>query len=405
MSRLAVWIYGLRIGLLSRSRGALQFEYSQEALERGVGRPLLSVSMPTRSRPYRGEAPRAFFGGLLPEGEARRLIAYDFGIDEHDVLGLLAAIGRDCAGALVIIPEGEPLTGDGLPEPITDTQVADRLRNLRFAPLGVDQRVRVSLAGMQEKLLLSAISGGSWGLPVEGAPSTHIVKPAHPLLADSIANEAFCMNVARHLGIRAARVDIRRFDGIPALVIERYDRSPTDGRQPVLRVHQEDLGQAHALDPQRKYEERGGPSLRRCAQTIQLWARGSGELERLLDIVILNVLVGNADAHAKNLSLLHAVGGQVRLAPAYDVMATLHYPGVSTIPGMFVNGVQDISGIRRVDLIGEAASWGLSRDLAAARVGRVLADAGEAIRAAADETQPPEDLLRSLLERARLLAA
>ena len=391
------------MGLLSRSRGALVFEYSQEALEGGVGRPLLSVSMPTRSRPYRGEVPRAFFDGLLPEGEARRLIAYDFGVDERDVLGLLAAIGRDCAGALVIIPEGEPLAAGGLPEPMTDAQVADRLRDLRFAPLGVDQRVRVSLAGMQEKLLLSAVGGG-WGLPVDGAPSTHIVKPAHPLFADSIANEALCMNAARHLGILAARVETRRFDGIPALVIERYDRSPTDGRQPVLRVHQEDLCQAHALDPQRKYEQRGGPSLRRCAQTIQLWARGSGELERLLDIVTLNVLVGNADAHAKNISLLHAVGGQVRLAPAYDVMATLHYPGVSTIPGMFVNGAQDIGGIRRDDLVGEAVSWGLPHDVAAARIGRVLAGAEDAIRAAADETQPPDDLLRSLFERARLLA-
>jgi len=396
-------MYGSKIGILSRSRGALVFEYSPEALERGVGSPLLSVSMPTRSRPYRGEAPSAFFEGLLPEGEARRLIAYDFGVDEHDVLGLLKAIGLDCAGALVAIPEGETPPDPGKQELVTDAQIADRLRNLRFAPLGVDQRVRVSLAGKQEKLLLSA-SGDGWGLPVDGAPSTHIVKPAHPLLADTLANEALCMNVARHLGIVAAGVEVRTFEGIPALVIERYDRSPSDGRHPVARVHQEDLCQAHALDPQRKYEERGGPSLRRCAETIQLWAREPKEVERLLDIVTLNVLVGNADAHAKNLSLLHAASGQVRLAPAYGVMATRHYLGVSTIPGMFVNGIQDISDIRSEDLVSEAVSWGMDRDVAEDRVGRVLAGAREAIRVAAGETQPPESLVALLLRRARVLA-
>lgn len=396
-------MYGVQTGLLSRRRGALVFEYTQEALRGGVGRPLLSVSMPTRPRPYQGDVPRAFFDGLLPEGDARRMIAYDFGVDEHDVLGLLAAIGRDCAGALVIIPEAEMPVTEGLPEPITDAQVADRIRNLRFAPLGVDQRVRGSLAGMQEKLLLSRVGDG-WGLPVDGAPSTHIVKPSHPLLSDSIANEAFCMRVARHLGVLAAEVEIRTFEGLPALVIERYDRSPAIGRQPALRVHQEDFCQAHAFDVQRKYEERGGPSLRHCAQMLERWSRGSEELERLLDVVTLNVLVGNADAHAKNLSLLHDAGGQVRLAPAYDVMATVHYPGLTTIPGMFVNGVRDIRAVTRDDLVSEAESWGMPQRLVAARIEQLLVGAEDAIRAAADEIKPPDDLVHSLLVRARSLA-
>ena len=298
----------MQTGLLSRRRGALVFEYTQEALRGGIGRPLLSVSMPTRPRPYQGDVPRAFFDGLLPEGDARRMIAYDFGVDEHDVLGLLAAIGRDCAGAPVIIPEAEVPVTKGLSEPITDAQVADRIRNLRFAPLGVDQRVRASLAGMQEKLLLSRVG------------------------------------------------------------------------------------------------ERGGPSLRHCAQMLERWSRGSEALERLLDVVTLNVLVGNADAHAKNLSLLHDAGGQVRLAPAYDVMATVHYPGVSTIPGMLVNGVRDIRGITRSDLIREAESWGMPQRLVAARIEQLLVGAEDAIRAAADEIKPPDDLVHYLLGRARSLA-
>lgn len=152
-----------------------------------------------------------FFDGLLPEGEIRRMIAHDFGLDERDVFGLLEALGRDCAGALVLLPEGEQPLVQGLPEPVSEEEVARRLRELRFHPLGVDQRVRVSLAGMQEKLLLARRTAGGWGLPVDGAPSTHILKPAHPLLPLSIPNEALCLRVARHLGMRAASTFSTRF--------------------------------------------------------------------------------------------------------------------------------------------------------------------------------------------------
>ena len=402
MSGLAVWMYGQEIGLLSVKRRDLVFGYTAEALDAGLGRPLLSVSMPTRSRPYSGAVPRAFFDGLLPEGEARRIFAYDFGVDEGDVVGLLTAIGRDCAGALVIIPEGESLAADGAPEAITEGQVAERLRTLRFHPLGVDQRVRVSLAGVQEKLLL-ARSGNGWGLPVDGAPSTHILKPAHEWLTHSVANEAFCMRVARHLGILAANVEVQTFAGVRALVIERYDRTRADGQLRVLRLHQEDLCQAHAVAAQRKYEEGGGPSLRDCAHMLESWSQGREQREQLLDITTLNVLVGNAGAHAKNLSLLHDVGGQVRLAPAYDVMSTVHYPTTSSIPGMFVNGVRNINEVTREDLIREAIAWGLQRGSAAARVERLLVGAEVAIALAAEEINPPGALVDTVLARARAL--
>lgn len=403
MSSLAVWMYGRQIGLLSRQRGALSFAYTAEALELGVGTPLVSVSMPTRTRRYAGAVPTAFFDGLLPEGEARRLIAYDFNVAEHDVLGLLRAIGRDCAGALVIIPERETLAEEGLPEPIGDAEVADRIRNLRFAPLGIDQRVRVSLAGMQEKLLLSRVAGG-WGLPVDGAPSTHIMKPAHPLLADSIANEAFCMRVASHAGVLTADIGLCDFDGLRVLAVARYDRTAPNEQNRVVRLHQEDFCQAHGLDGVRKYEERGGPSLRQCAATVDRWSAGPGELERLLDIVTVNVLVGNADAHAKNFSLLHDTGGQVRLAPAYDVMATVHYANVSRIPGMFVNGVRDIAQITRDDLIAEATTWGIDGDVAADRVEQLLRAAEGAIDRAATEVLPPDELVDAVAARVQALA-
>lgn len=396
-------MYGIPIGRLSRQRRDLVFEYTAEALQLGVGRPLLSVSMPTRSRAYRGALPHSFFDGLLPEGDSRRMIAYDFGLDEQDVFGLLDALGRDCAGALTLLPEGEPPEEGGAAEPITEEDAAERIRNLRFHPLGVDRRVRVSLAGMQEKLLLTRVAG-SWALPIDGAPSTHIVKPAHPLLADSIANEALCMRAAAHMGIAVAPVAIHDFVDLTALVIERYDRSPAEGDpERTVRIHQEDFCQAHGLDAQRKYEERGGPSLRGCAELIRRWSH-TDELERLLDLVSLNVLAGNADAHAKNLSLLHGVEGQVRLAPAYDVMSTLHYPSVDPTAGMYINGVRRLDRVTARDLIDEAVAWGTTRSSASARVEHLLERAGDAIQRAADELAAPDGVTEMLLRRARALS-
>lgn len=403
MVTLAVWMYGRQVGVLSRSRRELSFAYSEGAIELGAGRPLVSTSMPVRARPYGDGVAKPFFDGLLPEGEARRMIAYDFDLDPSDVFGLLAALGRDCAGALVIVPEAEQLGEAGVPEPISDAEVAERIRKLRVAPLGVDQRVRASLAGMQEKLLLARVDEG-WGLPVDGAPSTHILKPRHPFLQDLVVNEAFCMRIAYQLGVRAASVDVGVFDDLEVLVVERYDRALGDDGVNVMRLHQEDFCQAYALDADRKYEERGGPSLSRCAELLERWSSGD-ELNRLLDIVTLNVVVGNADAHAKNLSILHTPGGEVQLAPAYDVMSTIYYETVSTTPAMFVNGVQDINAITRDDIVAEAVGWGLSVDAIAPRVDELLAGAEEAVDSAAADIEPPEDLHEVLRSRAQALAA
>jgi serine/threonine-protein kinase HipA len=358
--------------------------------------------MPTRTRSYAGDVPQAFFDGLLPEGEARRIIAYDFDIAEDDVVGLLRALGRDCAGALVILPEGESPHPEGLPDPLTDLQIAERLRKLRVAPLGVDDRIRVSLAGLQAKLLLSCLADG-WGLPVDGAPSTHILKPTHPLLVDSIPNEAFCMRIGHHLGIEVAQVEILTFGDVQALAIERYDRAPTDGSRPVVRLHQEDFCQALAIAGRRKYQDAGGPSLFDCAQQLLRWS-ASDQLERLLDIVTLNALVGNADAHAKNLALTHDRNGKVTLAPAYDITATIHHPNVSTVPGMFVGDLRDISTVTRLDVIREAVGWGIPEYTAATRVARLVEEFDTAVSRAAADVQPPDALVDTIAARAAKFA-
>lgn len=387
-------MYGRETGRLARQRGTLSFSYTPEARALGDGLPLLSVSMPTRGRAYNGAVPAAFFEGLLPEGEARRMIAYDFDLAEQDVMGLLRKLGRDCAGALVILPEGEEPETAGEPEPIDEASVATRLAALRHAPLGVDERVRVSLAGAQEKLLLARLKDG-WGLPVNGAPSTHILKTAHPIWAQAITNEGFCLRIAHHSGVPAAGATIESFAGREALVIERYDRAT--GSEGVVRLHQEDFCQAHGLDSRHKYEDARGPSLRRCADTLARWSSGRDQLERLLEIVTINLLVGNADAHAKNLSLLHGPDGQIILAPAYDLMSTIYYEQVSPVIGMFVNGIRDINEVKVGDLVVEASAWGLPKRQSESVVARLFDEAGAAVERAADEVGAPEPLVEKVM--------
>jgi serine/threonine-protein kinase HipA len=403
MEKLSVWMYGKLIGSLSQQRNIFSFTYTPEALTPIMGLPLLSVSMLSQPIPYKGKVPRAFFDGLLPEGESRRMIAHDFNIKEENIFGLLKVLGRDCAGALVIVPEGEVPDEEGVPEPITDSKVAELIRNLHFAPLGVDEKVRVSLAGMQGKLLLARIDDG-WGLPVNGAPSTHIIKPPHSTFPNMVYNEAFCMRIAHHLGVLTAEVEIEKFEGLPALVVKRYDRVHDNTNQ-VIRLHQEDFCQAHALSGIHKYEEKGGPSLQNCAKILSDWSEEAAQLECLLDIVTLNVLVGNGDAHAKNFSLIHQDSMHRRLAPAYDVISTIWYEGVSTIPGMFVNGNKNIKNTTKDDLIQEAISWGMPHYNAIARVNQLLSKAEEAVIKAASEIEPPPELVEMLQTRARRIKA
>lgn len=400
---LSVWMHGKLVATLSRHRDRLSLTYSDEARTAyDVNVPLISVSLPLLPKTYKHDRVRPFFDGLLPEGEARRMLAYDFRVAEDDTFNLLRALGRDCAGALVILPEGEPIPGSTAsdPVPLTDDQVAIRLRQLATEPLGVDQQVRISLAGVQYKLVLSKLPTGEWALPIDGLPSTHILKRANPRFEHMVENEAFCLAIARHLGLRVAEAKVA-YNPDPTLIVTRYDRKVvSDGE--ILRIHQEDLAQAFSLNASAKYEERGGPSLKRVARLLRDVARGSETLVELLDLTLLNMVVGNADAHAKNFSLLHLESDVVVLAPAYDIMSTGYYPMASVVPGMYVNDKHSIQEVSAQDVIAEAISWGMSRDRVTARVEQLLTRLPEAIKAAVQDVPTvPRDLLAYVSERAR----
>lgn len=402
---LAVWLYGTDVGTLAEGRRGLSFHFAEAAYRRwGLRSPVLSLSMPVSTRPYRDSVATPFFEGLLPEGQLRKTIAYDFRIGETDTFGLLAEIGRDCAGALVVqhATDGAPPTATTqAAEPITSNEVAERIARLPVFPLGVDQRVRVSLPGMQNKLLLTQ-TGSGWALPT-GAPSTHILKPAISQFEDSVENEDFCMRLARRVGLRAATTEIERFGGNPVLVVERFDRVIlSTGR--VRRVHQEDVNQALGIEPSRKYEASGGSPLRRVANLLSDWRAPTEELLELLGHVSFVVAVGDADHHAKNISILHDEDGRIRLTPLYDVMCTRYYPSIAATPGMFVNGKRHIDEIRADDLIAEGLAWGLPEEDAEAAVWGVLDVLPEAIEAEAAASQRcPAPLVAFLAARALAL--
>ena len=398
---LAIWLNDVQIATVDRERkGKLRLSYTEEALAAYPGGiPLLSLNLPLTTDRYPNDRTRAFLEGFLPEGEPRRAIAADLNLLASDVFGLLGTLGRDCAGALVIQPHDEPppvRPTTATAEPIGSDGLAELVANLRSAPLGIGRNVRLSLAGVQEKLLLTRMPDGQWGRPVEGTPSTHILKPEIERYANTVENEAFCMRVAHNLRLDVANVETIMVDERPVLVVERYDRVVgADGS--VTRVHQEDFCQALGLSPERKYEDDGGPTLARIAGVLQDVA-DSGAADTFLRALTLNVALGNCDAHGKNFSLLHTESGALRLAPLYDLMATRLYP-IDDHLAMYVDAVQKADRVTAERIVNEAERWGIRRPRAEGIVSDVLDRLPNAIEAAANETAAVSQELVDLVTR------
>lgn len=391
---LAVWLYGQPVAVVEEERRRLRLTYTPEALSRyALGTPLLSLTLPVQPERHTQGIVRPYLDGLLPEGESRLAIAQDFNLRASDTFGLVHAIGRDCAGAVVIQPmdaAAPPPPSTLGAEPLTDDDIGQLIANLRTAPLGVDERVRLSLGGVQEKLLLTRLPDGTWGRPVDGTPTTHILKPAIARFAGTVENEAFCMRVAKHLGLPVATVDTTTIARQKLLVVERYDRAVDDSGV-VVRIHQEDFCQATGVLPDNKYEDDGGPSLRKIADVLQA-ATSPDALDAFLRSVTLNVLVTNGDAHGKNFSLLHEESGALTLSPLYDVLCTLQY-GIDRL-AMHIDNVHRSNRVTAARIVNEARGWGMTKSHAAEIVNDILARAPQAIDRARNETDGlPDEIL------------
>jgi serine/threonine-protein kinase HipA len=398
---LAVWLYGDCVATIDQERRGPRLTYTQTALDRyELGTPLLSLSLPVRPERFPQGTVTPFLDGLLPEGQSRLAVANDFDLSPRDTFGMIRAIGRDCAGAVVIQsladpPPPPPTTTSA--EPLSDDEIEQLVRNLRTAPLGVDERVRLSLGGVQEKLLLTKMPDGRWGRPVDGTPSTHIIKPELARYPGSVENEAFCMRVAKHFGLRVAEVEIITVGSRRLLAVERFDRIVhADGT--LERVHQEDFCQAFGVLPDNKYQERGGPSLQRIAQTVRDVAAPESVLE-LGRAMVLNSVVANGDAHGKNFSLLHEPSGMLRLAPLYDVLCTLHY-GVDEL-AMYIDNVRRVNRVTAARLTNEIESWDVSQSDADILVNELLDRSSDAIDAARADTPRLAEEIVSTVDRQR----
>lgn len=346
---LDVYLGSELIGHLER-RGPSRYRlhYNPGAVSRhGMGAVVLSASLPVRDETYPNAATKPFFEGLLPEGAIRATVARSLGLSEDNGFGLLAELGRDCAGAAVVVPTGDdpPTPGTGAIEWLDEDAIAQRIADLPRNPLGITDaggRVRLSLAGVQPKLVVTRASSGRIGQPTGGAPSTHLLKPAQEQYPDLVANEAFCLRVARTAGLRAANAEIVDIGGHECLLVERWDRTIGDDAR-ILRLHQEDFCQALGILPAGKYESEGGPSV---VTMVELLRHLSGptlarDLVELTRALALNVMLGNADAHGKNYALLYEPLGVGRLAPLYDVVSTAVYPELHRSLAMTIGGIED----------------------------------------------------------------
>lgn len=318
--------------IVQDNRGRLSFTYNEQWRSAADAYPL-SLSMPLALAEHGTAKIDPYLWGLLPDNEiVLDRWASKYHVSARNAFALIASVGEDCAGAVQFVrPERvEPMLAEAAPpiEWLDENAVAGRLRALRedHAAWRVPRDTgQFSLAGAQPKTAL-LLENGRWGVPSGRVPTTHILKPPSGDFDGHVENEHFCMELARMLGIPVADSRIMRFRDEIAFVTERYDRVRTEAG--LRRVHQEDLCQALAIYPTRKYENQGGPGILDIVELLRTYSTNSTEdIRTFIDAIAYNWIIAGTDAHGKNYGVL--IGAeQLRLAPLYDVASVLPYPDI-----------------------------------------------------------------------------
>ncbi len=331
---LNVLLNGRLVGHLQRhASGAIDYQYDETWLEWEHTFPI-SLSLPLREDRYTGDPVIAVFDNLLPDNDQiRRRLAERVHAEGHDAYSLLAAIGRDCVGALQFLPQNisPGALGKISATPISNTNIAKTITNLATTPLGVAEEsdFRISLAGAQEKTALLYWKN-AWHVPHGSTPTTHILKPQIGQLANgidlsqSVENEHFCMRFTEALGLPTAPTEMIDFGDQKVLVVERFDRQWTgDGR--LLRKPQEDLCQALSVPPTLKYESDGGPGIPAIIDFLKASDSPEQDQMQFFKAQIIFWLIAATDGHAKNFSIHINPGGGFKITPLYDVMSAQPY--------------------------------------------------------------------------------
>jgi len=388
-----------------------RLDYDPSWEERRSAFPV-SLTMPLRSGPIAADRLLPWLANLLPETHLAE-IGQRLKVSPQDIVGLLGHIGRDTAGALSI---GAPRKPGIHLQPVPDAEALERiLDELPTKPFLVGERgVSMSLAGVQEKLPVFVDEDGAISIPVDGTPSTHILKPDTKRLAGSVENEAFCLALARACELDVAEATIGTAGKRRYLLVKRYDRF-TDSQGEIRRLHQEDLCQLTGHFPSQKYERSStgrGVTLKRMSNAVSDLVSPSARLT-LLDAVIFNVLICNSDSHAKNYSVLIGAGGSVKMAPLYDLMCAAVYRQVDQSLPQGVAGRFNAPDLRRADWQALADELGLSGastlrrlEKLAERVSAACDDVAlQVVAFAGDPARVLEKIIHSIRKRCRRMQA
>lgn len=333
--QLNVWMNGLLVGEWTLAHGEEIFAYHASWLNHPQTRPL-SLSLPflPNNAAHRGAVVNAYFDNLLPDSDIiRRRLAQHHRLSDSAPFTLLAALGRDCVGALQLLPEDE--TPQNLQciigEPLDDAAIAALLQQTVQPGLpgqrNSDADLRLSIAGAQEKTALLQ-HAGRWQRPLGSTPTTHIFKLPLGLVGgmqadmrSSVENEWLCAQLVAAFGLPVARCDIAHFEAQKVLVVERFDRRlSSDGRW-LMRLPQEDLCQATATPPYLKYQADGGPGIARILDILAGSENSETDRRQFFKAQVVFWLLAATDGHAKNFSLFHLPGGRYRATPLYDILS------------------------------------------------------------------------------------
>lgn len=352
---LDVYLHNTLIGhLIQDDHGQTLFKYNTDWLKNPNAIPL-SISLPLQEGTFGEKYCKPFFAGVLPETAKRKLIARNLGISANNDFSMLEQIGGECAGAITFLSKGAKLSENTSNyRSLSSAELEKILIELPKRPLMAGESgVRLSLAGAQDKIAVYKKDDQLF-LPLNNAPSSHIIKPDIEEYEGIVFNEAFCMKLAALMGLPVAPVATEKAGNIDYLSIERYDRVvKAAGDKSVLdRIHQEDFCQALGIVSERKYQAEGGPSIKDCFNLLRkVSSIPVVDLGHLLDAVIFNFLIGNHDAHGKNFSLLYrtpdksGASGKIRLAPLYDLICTPVYSNLSKKMAMKIGRADELSDV------------------------------------------------------------
>lgn len=343
---LSVWMNGERVGTWRvPARGEMELVYDAAWRNAPLGRPLsLSLPFGVDDSPLKGAPVANYFDNLLPDSDAiRRRLAGRFRVNPADSFDLLAAVGRDCVGAVQLLADDDTPMGHDRIEgtPMTEAHVAAHLQRLVVPAAPGSQandEFRISLAGAQEKTAL-LWHRGQWLLPQGATPTTHILKlpigRVGSMQADfgtSVENEWLCMQLLAAFGLPVARTAMLNFAGHKVLGVERFDRRLHPSGRWIMRLPQEDFCQVLGQPSQRKYEADGGPGLAAIAGILAHSEQRSDDIATVLKAQILFWMLAATDGHAKNFSIHLLPRGRYRLTPLYDVMSILPIMGDAPNP-------------------------------------------------------------------------